>query len=73
MQMSEKSRYRRFVASIIMLMAGMTIGFLLLGTVYDGPVWVKAVVFVVYLAVSTLVIRYSRRYAEYLKTEEGKR
>ena len=71
--MAEKSRYRRFVASIIMLMAGMTIGFLLLGTVYDGPVWVKAVVFVVYLAVSTLVIRYSRRYAEYLKTEEGKR
>lgn len=63
-------RRRRFIVSIVMLIAGMSVGFLLLGTVYDGPRWVALLVFIVYLAITTLVIRFSSRYARSLKEEE---
>ena len=36
--------------------------FLLLGIVYQGPVWVRAVVFIVYLFVAGMTVRVSRRY-----------
>lgn len=63
-------RRRRFIVSIVMLIAGMSVGFLLLGTVYDGPRWVVLLVFIVYLVITTLVIRFSSRYARSLKEEE---
>ena len=64
-----KSR-RSFIASVVMLMTGMTVGFLLLGTVYTGPRWVMLVVFALYLLVSYFVIKLSKRYAQWLKTNE---
>ena len=64
-----KSR-RSFIASVVMLMTGMTVGFLLLGTVYTGPRWVMLVVFALYLLVSCFVIKFSKRYAQWLKTNE---
>ena len=63
-------RRRRFIVSIAMLITGMSVGFLLLGTVYDGPRWVAFLVFVAYLAITALVIRFSSRYARSLKNEE---
>lgn len=37
--------------AVAVLLAGMTTGFILLATVYTGPVWVKVLVFVVYIVV----------------------
>ncbi len=37
--------------AVAVLLAGMTTGFILLATVYTGPVWVKVLVFVVYIIV----------------------
>lgn len=37
--------------AVVVLLAGMTTGFILLATVYTGPVWVKVLVFVVYIIV----------------------
>ena len=37
--------------AVAVLLAGMTTGFILLATVYTGPVWVKVRVFVVYIVV----------------------
>ena len=62
-------RARKFIISIVMLMTGMTAGFLLLGTVYTGPRWIAFIVFLVYLAVSATVIRFSRRYVRLLREE----
>lgn len=60
--MAGKKGKAGFIVSIVMLLAGMTAGFLLLGIVYQGPVWVRAVVFIVYLFVAGMTIRVSRRY-----------
>ena len=60
--MAAKKGKAGFIVSIVMLLAGMTAGFLLLGIVYQGPVWVRAVVFIVYLFVAGMTIRVSRRY-----------
>ena len=57
-----RKRIRSFIVSVSMLMIGMTIGFILLGTVYTGPRWIAFIVFLVYLAVSYAVIRLSWRY-----------
>ena len=59
-----------FIISIVMLMVGMTVGFILLGTVYPGPRWVMFVVFLAYLLVSYLVIKFSKRYIQWLKSNE---
>lgn len=55
-----------FIASIVMLIAGMTVGFILLGIVYDGPVWVRAIVFLVYLFITGMTIHFSKKYIETL-------
>ena len=60
--MAAKKGKAGFIVSIVMLLAGMTAGFLLLGIVYQGPVWIRAVVFIVYLFVAGMTIRVSRRY-----------
>ena len=49
-----------FVISIVVLLLGMTIGFLLLGTVYTGPVWVKLLVFIIYLIIVFFLIHFSK-------------
>ena len=64
--MAEKGK-ASFIVSIVMLISGMTIGFLLLSIVYTGPVWVKVVVFVVYLFITAMTIRFSKRYLNTLK------
>ena len=64
------NRRHRFIVSIVMLLLGMTIGFLLLGTVYDGPRWKAVAVFIAYLAITVPVVRFSARYVRSLKDEE---
>ena len=66
-----KSR-RSFIISIVMLIAGMSVGFLLLGTVYTGPRWIAFLVFLVYLFILFMVIRFSKRYSDELKKSEAK-
>ena len=65
----QNKRIRKFVISIVMLMAGMTAGFILLGTVYTSPRWIAFAVFVVYLVVSYAVVRLSWRYVSDMKKE----
>ena len=64
------NKRRSFIISIAMLLAGMTIGFLLLATVYDGPGWVKLAVFLAYLLISFLTVRFSKGYADWLKESD---
>ena len=66
-----KSR-RSFIISIVMLIVGMSVGFLLLGTVYTGPRWIAFMVFLVYLFILFMVIRFSKRYSDELKKSEAK-
>ncbi len=60
---------RGFIVSIVMLMTGMTAGFILLGTVYTGPRWIAFIVFLVYLVISYAVVRLSWRYVRDLRRE----
>lgn len=64
--MAEKGR-AGFILSIVMLLTGMTVGFILLSIVYTGPVWVKGVVFAAYLFIAGMTIHFSRIYADSLK------
>ncbi len=65
--MAESKSRASFIAAIAMLLVGMTVGFILLGLVYTGPVWVKALVFIIYLFVAGMTIRFSKRYADSLR------
>lgn len=65
--MAEKKSRTSFIISIVILITGMTIGFLLLGIVYTGPVWVRVVVFLVYLFVVGMTVHFSRKYVNFLK------
>ena len=56
-----------FILSIVILLVGMTVGFILLSLVYTGPVWVRALVFVIYLVIAGMTIKAARKYVEYLK------
>ena len=58
-----------FIISIVMLITGMTIGFILLSLVYTGPVWVKLLVFILYLFVATMTIRFSARFVKAMKED----
>lgn len=48
-----------FIISIVVLIAGMSIGFILLSFVYTGPNWVKFIVFLVYITIVYFLIRFS--------------
>ncbi len=56
--------------SIIILLIGMTLGFMLLSSVYTGPSWIRVAVFIVYIVVVLLLIRSVRRLDSYLKDKE---
>lgn len=58
---------------VVILLIGLTVGFLLLSTVYTGPVIWKVVVFVVYLVVVILMIRSVRKLSEALKEQQEKK
>lgn len=64
-------KIRGFIISIVMLMAGMTIGFALLAIAYTGPGWKAFIVLAAYLIISCSVIVYSVRYVRYLKNRKG--
>ena len=64
--MASKSK-EFFILSIVILLVGMTVGFILLSLVYTGPVWVRALVFVIYLVIAGMTIKTARKYVEYLK------
>ena len=47
-----KNKARSFIISIVMLMAGMTAGFIFLAIAYAGPGWKALIVLLAYLFVS---------------------
>ena len=61
-----KRSQKGFVASIVILIIGMTIGFLLLGSVYEGPTWVKALGFTIYLFIVFFLVKFSSDFAKKL-------
>lgn len=66
--MADRNPLRGLWAAIVLLVVGMTAGFILLSMVYSGPVWVKVVVFVVYIAVVLGVIVSMRRFSDDVKS-----
>ena len=60
----------QFIISIMILMIGMTAGYILLALAYTGPGWKAFLVLIAYLMVSYFVIRYSIRYVRYLKEKD---
>ncbi len=65
-----KNRKAGFIASVSILIAGMTAGFILLGLVYDGPRWISFIVFVAYLFVMYFTVKASRSYIRAIDSME---
>lgn len=57
-----KNKRTGFILSIVLLVAGMTAGFILLSFVYDGPKWISFAVFIVYLFVVYFTVKASIGY-----------
>ena len=66
--MADRNPLRGLWAAIVLLVVGMSAGFILLSMVYSGPVWVKVVVFVVYIVVVLGVIVSMRRFSDDVKS-----
>ncbi len=56
-----------------MILVGMTIGFVLLSLVYDGPASVRLIVYLAYVFIVFFMIRSVRRLASAIREEEEKR
>ena len=67
-----KNKKSGFILSIVLLIAGMTIGFALLSRVYDGPKWVSFLVFIVYLFILFFTVKASRGYLKAIEEIEKK-
>ena len=59
-------------SAVIILLLGLTIGFLLLATVYTGPVIWKVLVTVIYFVVVILLVKSVRKLSSYLKEQDDK-
>ena len=69
---NKKKSKAGFISAIVVLLISMTIGFLLLSSVYTGPAWVEFIVFVVYLIVVLFVIKYSHVFVSSFYKDEKK-
>ncbi len=61
-----KTNKESFIFSIVVLVAGMTAGFVLLSMIYTGPRWISFIVFLVYLFIMYFVVVTSKRYLKAL-------
>ncbi len=61
-----KTNKGSFIFSIVVLVAGMTAGFVLLSMIYTGPRWISFIVFLVYLFIMYFVVVTSKRYLKAL-------
>ncbi len=61
-----EKRKRSFIAGVVILILGMTLGFVLLSLVYAGPVWVKGLVFILYLFIISFLVKTSSRFLDSL-------
>ena len=68
----KKLTQRGLWSAVIILLLGLTIGFLLLATVYTGPVIWKVLVTVIYFVVVILLIKSVRKLSAYLKEQDEK-
>lgn len=62
--MKENDPVKGLWPAVVILLAGMTTGFILLSLVYTGPVWVKVVVFVIYLVVAAGLVTGVKRFTD---------
>ena len=60
-------RIAHFILSIVMLIVGMTVGFVLLSLAYTGPRWVVFIFFLIFFLIAYLVIRFSSRFVRELR------
>ncbi len=60
------------IASLVILVLGMVVGFALLGMVYEGPRWVKALFALIIIALLTFLIRAFFKMIKAMKEESGK-
>ncbi len=65
--MADRNPLKGLWPALVVLVAGMTAGFILLAMVYTGPVWVKVVVFIVYIVVVIGVITSMKRFSDDVK------
>ncbi len=61
-----KTNKGSFIFSIIVLIAGMTAGFVLLAMIYTGPRWISFIVFLVYIFIMYFIVLTSKRYLKAL-------
>lgn len=66
-----KSASRGILASVVFLLSGMTIGFVLLGIVWEGSAFIKVLVGAVYLFIVFMVVRSTGRVISAIKAEEN--
>lgn len=71
MKKTKKSGTWSLTLSLILMVGGMSVGFLLLGIIYTGSVWVKALVFILYLFVVFHLVKYMRVFISQMKEIEG--
>ena len=60
-------------ASVIFLIAGMSLGFVFLSCAWDGSIWIKVLVGAVYLFTVFMVIRSTSRVVKAIRSEEEKK
>lgn len=65
--MADRNPLKGLWPALVVLVTGMTAGFILLAMVYTGPVWVKVVVFIVYIVVVIGVITSMKRFSDDVK------
>ena len=68
----KKSASRGILASVVFLLTGMTIGFVLLGFVWEGSAPVRVLVGAAYLFIVFMVVRSTGRVISAIKAEEKK-
>jgi len=61
-----KTNKGSFIFSIIVLVVGMTAGFVLLAMIYTGPRWISFIVFLVYIFIMYFIVLTSKRYLKAL-------
>ncbi len=73
MKSEKKFSVAGLYVAVGMVLVGMTIGFVLLSLVYDGPAVVRLIVYVAYLFIVYFMIRSVVRLGRAIREEEKKR
>lgn len=70
--MKNKNSKIGFILCIVILISGMTIGLFLLSLVYDGPMLVKLIVFIIYLLIVYYLVKFSKKFIDAMYSDGQK-